>query len=130
MTTDPVADMLTRIRNAIAVNRMEVSMPYSKLKNTLLQQLLAHGFILAVDIKGEGVHKELVATLQSSSQPARISHLSRISRPGQRVYSNSAKMPKAKSGRGLILVSTSQGVISDREARKKNLGGELICQIY
>ncbi len=116
--TDPIADMLTRIRNAIAVNKANVSIPYSELKNTILQQLLQHGFVLGVEIRGEGITKELVVTLQSDSQPARISSLSRISRPGQRVYAKATKIPKAKSGHGIVLVSTSKGVISDREARE------------
>jgi small subunit ribosomal protein S8 len=128
--TDPIADMLTRIRNGLAVNKRTVSIPYSNLKNTVLQQFLNHGFILGVEVQGEGVKKQLIVTLQSDSQPARITSLSRISRPGQRVYSKSTKIPKSRSGRGILLVSTSKGVISDTEAREQKLGGELICQIY
>lgn len=128
--TDPIADMLTRIRNGLAVNKRTVSIPYSNLKNTVLQQFLNHGFILGVEVQGEGVKKQLVVTLQSDTQPARITSLSRISRPGQRVYSKSTKIPKSRSGRGILLVSTSKGVISDTEAREQKLGGELICQIY
>ncbi len=128
--TDPIADMLTRIRNGLAVNKRTVSIPYSNLKNTVLQQFLNHGFILGVEVQGEGVKKQLIVTLQSDTQPARITSLSRISRPGQRVYSKSTKIPKSRSGRGILLVSTSKGVISDTEAREQKLGGELICQIY
>ncbi len=128
--TDPIADMLTRIRNALAVNKQNVSIPYSNLKNTLLQQFLNHGFVLGVEIKGEGIKKEIVVTLQSDTQAPRITSLSRISRPGQRVYAKSTKIPKSKSGRGIVLISTSKGIVSDSEAREKKLGGELICQIY
>lgn len=128
--TDPIADMLTRIRNALAVNKQTVSIPYSNLKNTLLQQFLNHGFVLGVEIKGEGIKKEIVVTLQSDTQAPRITSLSRISRPGQRVYAKSTKIPKSRSGRGIVLISTSKGIVSDSEAREKKLGGELICQIY
>ncbi len=128
--TDPIADMLTRIRNGLAVNKQTVTIPYSKLKNTILQQFLNHGFILGVEIQGEGIQKQIVVTLQSDTQAPRITSLSRISRPGQRVYAKSTKIPKSKSGRGIVLVSTSKGIVSDSEARSQKLGGELICQIY
>lgn len=128
--TDPIADMLTRIRNALAVNKASVSIPYSKLKNTLLQQFLNHGFVLGVEVQGEGVKKQIVVTLSSENQAPRITSLSRISRPGQRVYAKSTKIPKSKSGRGIVLISTSKGIVSDSEARSQKLGGELICQIY
>ena len=128
--TDPIADMLTRIRNALAVNKAEVSIPHSNLKETILAQLLKLGFIVGVKTEGELTTKKLVVTLRSESQPARISSLSRISRPGQRVYSKSGAIPKAKNGRGIVLVSTSRGVVSDAEARKQKLGGKLIFQIY
>lgn len=128
--TDPIADMLTRIRNALAAQKAEVSMPYSRLKNTILEQFLNHGFVLGVQVKGEGVEKKLVVTLRSETQPPRITELSRISRPGQRLYSKSGSIPKSKSGRGIVLVSTSRGVISDKEAREQKIGGELICQVY
>ncbi len=128
--TDPIADMLTRIRNALAAGKNSVAIPYSNLKNTILQQFLNYGFVLGVEIQGEGVAKQIIVTLQSESQPARITALSRVSRPGQRVYAKSVKIPKSRSGRGIFLVSTSKGVISDAEARNQKLGGELICQIY
>jgi len=128
--TDPIADMLTRIRNGLAVNKRTVAVPYSNLKNTVLQQFLSHGFVLGVEVQGEGVKKQIIVTLRSDTQPARITALSRVSRPGQRVYSKSSKIPKSKSGRGILLVSTSKGVISDTEARNQKLGGEVICQIY
>lgn len=128
--TDPIADMLTRIRNGLAVNKQTVSIPYSKLKNTILQQFLNHGFVLGVQVEGEGIAKQIIVTLQSDTEAPRITSLSRISRPGQRVYAKSTKIPKSKSGRGVVLVSTSKGVISDAEARSQKLGGELICQIY
>jgi small subunit ribosomal protein S8 len=128
--TDPIADMLTRIRNALAVNKASVAIPYSNLKNTVLQQFLHHGFILGVEVQGEGIKKQIVVTLQSDTQAPRITSLSRISKPGQRVYSKSVKIPKSRSGRGVVLVSTSKGILSDVEARNQKLGGELICQIY
>ena len=128
--TDPIADMLTRIRNGLAVNKRTVSIPYSNLKNTVLQQFLSHGFVLGVEVQGEGVKKQIVVTLQSDTQAPRITSLSRVSRPGQRGYSKSTKIPKAKSGRGILLVSTSKGILSDTEARNQKLGGEVICQIY
>jgi small subunit ribosomal protein S8 len=128
--TDPIADMLTRIRNALASGKSNVAIPYSNLKNTVLQQFLSHGFVLGIEVKGEGVTKQLIVTLQSESQPARIISLSRVSRPGQRIYAKSVKIPKSRSGRGIFLVSTSKGIISDVEARNQKLGGELICQIY
>jgi len=128
--TDPIADMLTRIRNTLAVNKAEVSIPHSNLKATILAELLRLGFVFDVKTVGEMTAKKLVVTLRSDSEPARISSLSRISRPGQRVYSKAGAIPKAKNGRGVVLVSTSKGVVSDSEARKQKLGGELICKIY
>jgi small subunit ribosomal protein S8 len=129
-STDPIADMLTRIRNAIAVNAETVRLPHSKIKETIAKILVDNGFIAKAAAEGEGIKKELVITINADDQPARITEISRLSRPGRRVYVKSGAVPTVRRGRGLVVVSTSSGIMTGTEARAKNLGGELICEVY
>lgn len=127
---DPIADMLTRIRNAIAVNKHTVLVPYSKLKMTILEQLIKNGYIDGAKIKGEGVTKTINVSINRPGSPYKITSISRVSKPGRRVYSKSSDIPRIKSGRGIVLVSTSKGILTGSEATVEKLGGELICKVY
>jgi small subunit ribosomal protein S8 len=130
ISSDPIADMLTRIRNAIAVNSNAVEMPHSKLKETVAKILADNGFIEKVDSKEESGRKDLVITINGEDQPAKITEIARLSRPGRRMYVKSTALPIVKRGRGLVIVSTSAGIMTGAQAKAKNLGGELICEVY
>lgn len=128
--TDPISDMLTRIRNAIAVSKDEVTMPYSKMKQNLAELLRANNFVDNVSISGEGISKSLTVKINSESTNARITEIQRLSRPGRRMYSNVDKIPTVKRGRGIVIISTSKGLMTGDDAKKTRLGGELICKVY
>jgi small subunit ribosomal protein S8 len=130
ISTDPIADMLTRIRNAIAVNANSVSLPHSKIKETVAKILADNKFIESVNVTEEAGRKLLVITISSENEPARISHIKRLSRPGRRTYVKSPAVPTVRRGRGLVVVSTSSGIMTGEQAKAKNLGGELICEVY
>lgn len=130
IATDPIADMLTQIRNAIPVNKTEVRLPHSILKEKVAQILSANNFINSVSVDSENNHKTLVLSINDPEQPAAISSLKRLSRPGRRLYVDVDRIPTVKRGRGIIIVSTSKGVMTGQEAKNKKLGGELICEVY
>lgn len=129
--TDPIADMLTRIRNANQVSHQTVSMPSSKLKVQLAKLLKEEGFITDYSVKEEGKFKVLEITLKydAKNKPI-ITKLERISKPGLRNYSKAKNLPKVLGGMGIAVVSTSKGLLTDRKARKENLGGEVLCYVY
>ena len=131
MNTDPIADMLTRIRNAMQVSHATVSMPSSKLKVQLAKLLKEEGFISDYSEKVEGKFKVLEITLKydAKNKPV-ITKLERVSKPGLRSYSKSKNLPKVLGGMGIAVVSTSKGLLTDRKARKENLGGEVLCYVY
>lgn len=129
-TTDPIADMLTRIRNAIAVNKNEVSLPHSKMKEAVARSLQANGFIESVSVTDLSVGKRLNVVINSEAENARITEIKRLSKPGRRVYSNAKEMPTVKRGRGVVIVSTSKGLMTGKEAKAAGLGGELIASVY
>lgn len=128
--TDPIADMLSRIRNAIAVNKEAVEMPHSILKEKVARILLTNGFLADVEVVKDENRKVLKITTQTPTQPARITEITRLSRPGRRMYIKSQAIPVVKRGRGIVIVSTSKGVMSGQEAKNKQMGGELICKVY
>jgi small subunit ribosomal protein S8 len=130
MNTDPIADMLSRIRNAIAVGQSEVSMPHSNLKESVAMILTDSGFLSSAKNTQEAGRKQLVITINDDQRPALITELKRISRPGRRQYIKAKEIPRVKGGRGLVVVSTSQGIMSGDNARQKGLGGELICEVF
>lgn len=131
ISTDPVADMLTRIRNAILVRQHEVSMPHSKLKEGIAVILKKKALVIDYKVDKDGFgHKQLKITINQPQSNARISEIKRISTPGRRVYTRADKMPVIKNGRGMIIVSTSQGLMTGAEAKAKGVGGEVICSIY
>jgi small subunit ribosomal protein S8 len=131
--TDPIADMLTRIRNANIAMHDDVRMPSSKRKESLAGVLANEGYIDAYDVE-ENVGRPgrtLHVKMKYSPERARtISGIKRVSKPGLRVYSPSSKVPRVLGGLGVAVLSTSQGLLSDREARKRNVGGEVLCYVW
>ncbi len=130
VSTDPISDMLTRIRNAIAVNKSSTSMPYSKIKHGVADLLKANHYIDLVSVEGEGIAKKLVIKMNSENANARITEIQRLSKPGRRWYVNVDTIPTVKQGRGIVIVSTSKGLMTGNEAKKSRIGGELICKVY
>ena len=129
--TDPIADMLTRIRNAIAAKHSRVDVPASKLKLEIARILKEEGYINNFVVKGEGVKRTIRIFLRYDAQGASsITHLARVSRPGRRVFRGSQEIPKVLSGFGISIVSTSQGLMSGKRARQENIGGEVLAEIY
>lgn len=131
MWSDPVADMLTRIRNAASIRRSEVTIPSSKLKVGVAKVLKAEGFIADYDLIDDGLQGILRITLKYGPHGEQIiNKIDRTSKPGCRVYRSAKDLPQVLDGLGVAIVSTSQGVMSDRECREKNVGGELVCTVY
>jgi small subunit ribosomal protein S8 len=131
--TDPIADMLTRIRNANQAMHDDVRMPSSKLKEALAAILLKEGYIAGFDVADDanGPGRTLTVTMKYSSERERtISGLRRVSKPGLRVYSAAQKVPRVVGGLGVAIVSTSQGLMTDRDARKRRVGGEILCFVW
>jgi len=129
--TDPIADMLTRMRNAIVAKHSRVDIPASKLKLEIARILKEEGYINNFVTKGEGVRRTLRIFLRYDGRgTSSISHLARVSRPGRRVYMGSDKIPKVLGGYGVNIVSTSRGLMSGKRARRENVGGEVLAEIY
>lgn len=126
MNTDPIADMLTRLRNANRAGHSSVRLPYSKLKHEILKVMSAYKFVGAVKMEKSGTFNELVVELTQREFPLEIK---RISKPGQRIYVSATKIPKVLNGLGISILSTPKGVMSNRDAAKQNVGGELLCEI-
>ncbi len=131
VVTDPIADMLTRIRNANAMKYKEVAMPASKTKTEIARILKDEGFIADYKIRNDKPQKALVLTLKYTNKKERvITGLKRISKPGLRVYTKSTDVPKVLNGFGIAIISTSKGIMTDKEARKESLGGEVMAYIW
>ncbi len=130
MFTDPISDMLTRIRNGAAAKKAEVLLPYSRVKHNLADILQREGYLSAVSVQ-EGALKQLALKLKyDAAGSAAISSLKRISKPGQRIYVPMDKIPRSNGGLGITILSTSRGLMTDKDARKQKYGGEVICQIW
>lgn len=129
-STDPIADLLTRIRNAIMAGKNEIRAPHSKMKQTVAEQLKKSGYLSDVKVEKGTPRDTLVITINEDGTNTTINEIVRLSKPGRRVYAAVSEIPRIKSGRGIVLVSTSKGVMTDSEARKARLGGELICKVY
>ena len=129
-TTDPIADMLSRIRNAIAVRKREVNLPHSNVKESVARLLKDSNFITDVAVEGEGITKTLKLTINEENSNARITEIVRLSKPGRRHYVNVAEIPTVKRGRGIVIVSTSKGMMTGDRAKQERIGGELICKVY
>ncbi len=128
--TDPVADMLTRIRNGASAKHKTVDIPASKLKQAIAGILLSEGYISKVEAVDEGVQGVIRVTLKYVDGKNVITNLKRISKPGLRVYANAADMPRVLGGLGIALVSTNKGLMTDRAARKENVGGEVLAYVW
>jgi small subunit ribosomal protein S8 len=129
-STDPISDMLTRIRNAINVRKNVVRMPHSNVKESVARLLQSANFINTVEVEKAEVGKTLVITINGDNENARITEISRVSKPGRRYYVSAGEIPTVKRGRGIVIVSTSKGMLIGAEAKKQGVGGELICQVY
>ena len=127
--TDPISDMLTRIRNGQTARKVAVTMPASKSKEAVAKVLLDEGYISGYDIDGDGAAKALKVELKYFDGEPVIEKIQRASRPGLRVYKGKDELPKVLGGLGVAIVSTSAGVMSDRQAREKGIGGEVICVV-
>lgn len=130
LSTDPIADMLTRIRNAAKVGKTQVVLPHSKIKETVARQLMQAGYLKNVTVTSGKPQDQLEIQINEPGANSVITEIARISRPGRRVYARASEIPRVKNGRGIVLVSTSRGVMTGQEAFKARLGGELILKVY
>lgn len=129
-STDQIADLITRIRNAVMVGKNEILVPTSKLKTQVVEVLVKNGYVSSyevIDGKPRGVLK---VTINEPGTVAKINEISKVSKPGRRVYSAAEDLPVIKSGRGMIIVSTSKGLMTGREAKKNRLGGEILVKVW
>ena len=131
MHSDPISDFLTRIRNASSITKEDVSIPHSKLKERLADLLVEEGYLLSYKVNEENQKKELVIELKYTEHGSPVlAGMKRISKPGKRVYMQSNGIPRSMGGLGTLVVSTSRGLLSDVDARRRKLGGEIICEVW
>jgi small subunit ribosomal protein S8 len=131
MMTDPIADMLTRIRNAVRIERSNVEMPFSKVKSGVAEVLKREGYIWGWrELDADPVSKLQLDLKYGPNGERVIRHIRRVSKPGRRVYRAAVELKPVLNGLGISVVSTSRGVISDREARQRKLGGEVLCEVW
>ena len=129
--TDPIADMLTRIRNALTVKKETVEIPSSNMKKAIADILLAEGYVKDVRFAEDGYNGKLVLTLKyTDKNESVISGLQRVSKPGLRTYRGAGNMPKVLGGFGIAIVSTNKGIMTDKQAKAQNVGGEVLCYVY
>ncbi len=129
-STDQVADLLTRIRNAVMVGKSEILVPTSKLKAGVVEVLAKNGYIASYDIVEGAPRGMLHVVLSEDGGQAKINEITKISKPGRRVYAGADEIPTIKSGRGMVIVSTSKGLMTGREAKKNRLGGEVLVKVW
>ena len=129
-TTDPVADLLTRIRNAIAIGKNEVRVPTSKLKFAVADKLQKTNYLEKVEVEDAKPRGILHIVINNEGENARINEIEKVSTPGRRIYAGVNEIPKVKSGRGTVLVSTSKGIMTGQEALKNKLGGEILVKVW
>ncbi len=130
MIIDPISDMLTRIRNSVAIRQESVEMPASKIKEAILAILKKEGYIADFKVKSKNGFSVIKVDLEYKNGESPIQHIERVSKPGLRIYTPATRIPRVLSGFGLIIISTPQGVMSGRNARKKGIGGEVICKVW
>lgn len=130
MMTDPIADMLSRIRNAAKVRKPDLAVPYSGMKLAIANILAAEGFLDGVEVAGDGTKKQLRLALKYDGRDAVIHGLTRVSTPGRRVYVGYRDIPRVRSGYGISILSTPSGLMTGHEARKRKVGGELLCEVF
>lgn len=130
VTTDPIADMLARIRNGYMAKKSSVAIPWSKMKESLAKILLDSGYISKQETKNEDGKKEIIISLKYSGKTPAVTEIKRISRPSLRIYANKNNLPRVLGGMGMAIISTPMGLLTDKDARKKSVGGEIICQVW
>ena len=128
--TDPIADFLTRLRNASRAQKQELSLPFSNIKNDMARVLKTEGYIADFSVQGDGSEKSIRVTTKFVEQTPAISGLKRVSRPGLRRYVGAGEIPRVRGGQGIAILSTPRGVLSGREAKRQNVGGELLAYVY
>ena len=128
--TDPIADFLTRLRNASTAKKTLVALPYSRIKNDIARVLKDEGYIVDFKVEGEGATHQIQVTTKFVQQTPAISGLKRVSRPGLRRYVGADEIPRVRGGQGIAILSTPRGVLSGREAKRQNVGGELLAYVY
>ena len=129
-STDPVADMLTRIRNAIAVNKNEIRVPTSKLKLAIADKLQKINYLSKVELEDGSPRGNIHIVINGENELAKINEITKVSKPGRRIYTGATEIPKVKSGRGTVLISTSKGIMTGEEAKKAKLGGEILVRVW
>lgn len=129
-TTDPIADMLARIRNALMVRKNVVSLPHSRNKEAIARILVENNYIDAVRVADATVGKTLTLELFAEGTAVRITEINRKSTPGRRMYTAAREIPTVKRGRGMVIMSTSKGIMTGTTAKEQHIGGELICEVY
>ena len=127
---DPISDMLTRIRNANSQRKATVDIPYSKVKNSIADILVNEGFVESKDILQDGSHQTIRLTLKYVNKTRVIQGLKKISKPGLRIYASVDELPRVLNGLGIAIISTSKGIMTDKEARKQNVAGEVLAYIW
>jgi small subunit ribosomal protein S8 len=129
--TDPIADMLTRVRNAANARHDKTEMPWGRMKEQIARVLLSEGYVRDVVTAGQGATKTLTVMLRyTENGEAAITGIRRVSRPGMRVYSAASEAPVVRKGLGISILSTPAGLLVDREARRRNMGGEVVCEVW
>ena len=129
-TSDPVADLITRIRNAIAVGKTEIRVPTSKLKFAVAEKLQKINYIEKAELEKAEPLEILHIVINNEGENARINEITKVSKPGRRVYASVEEIPRVKSGRGTVLISTSKGIMTGQEALKNKLGGEVLVKVW
>ena len=129
-STDQIADLITRIRNAIMVNKNKISVPASKLKLAILEGLKRTNFITDYNVVEATPRNSICVVINEINEAPRINEITKVSKPGRRVYAGVNELPKVKSGRGIVLISTSKGIMTGDEARKARLGGEILVKVW
>ena len=129
-STDQIADLITRIRNAIMVNKNEISVPASKLKLAILEGLKRTKFITDYNVVEATPRNSIRVVINEINEASRINEITKVSKPGRRVYAGVDELPKVKSGRGIVLISTSRGVMTGDEAKQARLGGEILVKVW
>lgn len=129
-TTDQIADLITRIRNAIMVGKTEIRVPTSKLKVAVIEGLKNAGYLEAYEVEEAAPRGTLHIVICKDGENAKINEIAKVSKPGRRVYVGAEEIPVIKSGRGVVLISTSKGIMTGKEAKKQRLGGEILVKVY
>lgn len=129
-STDQIADLLTRIRNAVNVGKNEILVPTSKLKAQVVEVLVKNGYLAGFEVTDDKPRGMLKVTINELGTNAKINEITKVSKPGRRVYSSADELPVIKSGRGMVIVSTSKGLMTGREAKKNRLGGEILVRVW